>query len=735
MQKFDFNQTDESIDLYYLQRMGRIGWWELDIKTGKTRWSSEIFEIYGLPTDTDTDKALGMSFYAPEDTARLGEMIDACADQGVSQTQDFRFIDAAGQQKWVRVFMEAIYGEDGKVSRICGTQQDITELQAARERELAQETRLAAYENGLNEYAILSQTDGRGVITDVNDKFCEISGYSREELVGQDHRVINSGYHAQEYMHNLWQTIKSGRVWRGEIRNKTKQGAYYWVDTTITPVFSQTGSIKGFISFRYDVSHRRRVDQTARAIGELRQDYIDTDSLSSLSASLLSGGLRLLNACRGEICVEYQDEELQIQRQNPVELVASSGQSLEQTRFPLMHRGQELGWVKYWHRPGALPGEAVHDFKGFFENASALVVRWIAVNTARRNLEQERKINEHQARLASIGELGTGVAHEINNPLSILQGHIDLVRMALEDAPNERAFESLNKMEEASERIARITKTLTSFARKGSDTTDFDPARVLLDTVNFVRAIYKTDRIEITTNIDVCPGVVRGSSHLYQQAILNLLSNARDAMAGQDAERLIAVTLETDQRNLEVCLKISDTGPGVPDDIAETVFEPYFTTKKLGKGTGMGLAMVKQTFADLGGDVILECHDCGAEFICRFKYAEKAIVVVDDDKEVTKLVAYLAKSLGYVCIEVNHPEEVVEAIQGSEKFVNLVITDLNMPRLDGTDVLAEIRQLPEPPRVVLMTGTTVDEDLKAQFDGFLQKPFHSDNVISLLKYA
>lgn len=735
MENHKFDQATERLDLYYLQRMGRIGWWELDLTTGKTHWSSEIYEIYGLPPELDTDKALGMSFYAAEDTARLGAMIDDCAEQGVSQTQDFRFCDARGQQKWVRVFMEAVSNDAGEIYKICGTQQDVSELQAARERELVQETRLAAYENGLNEYAILSQTDDRGVITEVNEKFCEISGYSREELVGQDHRVINSGHHSQEYMQNLWQTIKSGRVWRGEIRNKTKQGAYYWVDTTITPVFSQEGRVQGFISFRYDVSHRRRADQAARAIAELRKDYIDTDSLSFLSASLLSGGLRLLSACRGEICVRYSDDELQIQKQNPLELAASSGQSLEQTRFPLMHRGQELGWIKYWHRPGALPDEAVADFRLFFDDASGLVVRWIAVNTARRNLEQERKINEHQARLASIGEMGAGVAHEINNPLSILQGHIDLVRMALQGEANQRAFESLNKIEEASERIGRITKTLTSFARKESDTTDFDPARVLIDTVNFVTTIYKTDRIQITTDIAGCPGVVRGSSHLYQQAVLNLLSNARDAMSEQDTERSISVTLESNQTNQEVCLKIADTGPGIPDDIADSVFEPYFTTKKMGKGTGMGLAMVKQTFADLGGDVALERHSWGTEFICRFKYAEKAIVVVDDDKEVTKLLAYLARSLGYQCLEVNKPEDVVEVIQRSEKYVNLVITDLHMPGLGGADVLAEIRQLPDPPRVVLMTGATVDENLKTQFDGFLQKPFHSDNVISLLKYS
>lgn len=205
----------------------------------------------------------------PDHLHRVVAKFRNCIQTGTVWEDTFPLRGRDGGYRWFLSRAVPIRDESGRVVRWFGTNTDITDRKRA-------EAELEFQKHALDQASIVAITDVRGTITYVNDKFCEISGYTREELLGENHRILNSGLHPREFFRGMYRTIARGQVWRGEIRNRRKDGTLYWVDTTIVPELGPAGKPVRYVAIRNDVTSRKESEQALeQARNELEQRVLE----------------------------------------------------------------------------------------------------------------------------------------------------------------------------------------------------------------------------------------------------------------------------------------------------------------------------------------------------------------------------------------------------------------------------------------------------------------------------
>ncbi len=492
---------------------------------------------------------------------------------------------------------------------------DVTELNYTRRR-------LQQIYDALTAETIFAVTDCDGQLIEVNDRYCEISGYTPDELIGKTPAVLSSGRHPPEFFEEMWTTIASGRVWSGLIENRRKDGSLYFVQSTIIPMNDDQGEVSNYLAFHFDTTRHVQV----------KRELSKTLQMLNLTGEIAKVGGWEMNVADGEITwtdetyaifgiprqpgrpAPTHDEGLQLFVEEDRHFLLSALERCVSHQTPysldlrIRRQDGEIRWVNTSGYPNSVDGQVVTVF-GAIQDIDER-------KKTQEAYEAERMKSIQSSKLASLGEMAAGVAHEINNPLSVIYGSTQLMARYLEDP--ERMVSRIAEIEKSSRRIERIVNSLRKFSRsdEGHNFERHDLNELVREALILVDAKSKRHMTALTYQSTIDDAWIRCDEVEIEQVVVNLINNAIDAAKDSDDAR-VDVRLGASERGFE--LSVTDTGPGLPDDIRERIFEPFFTTKRGGEGTGLGLSITKGILDDHNATIVLDEDAEHTRFVVTFQ--------------------------------------------------------------------------------------------------------------------
>jgi two-component system cell cycle sensor histidine kinase/response regulator CckA len=414
---------------------------------------------------------------------------------------------------------------------------------------------------------------------------------------------------------------------------------------------------------------------------------------------------------------------------------------------PLVVRGTVWGALGVGDVLGrAFAPDEVHLIQAFADHAA------LALENARLYAELATRLHELETaqeqvlragKLAAVGQLASGVAHEINNPLAVIVGQAEMLRLRL---PGADLKQRAHMIQESAMRASRIVRELQTFVRaRPREVTAVDLRAVVEWVIALRQEALRVSGIELTGELPPASVMVQADTGQLQQVVLNLVLNAEHALAGRP-ERRIAVRAYAEGDR--ACVSVADTGPGVPPEVLPRIFEPFFTTKPIGKGTGLGLAICNAIVQGHGGRLVVETAvDRGSTFVVELAAHEGVataapaaaaarptlgggrVLVVDDEEFVARTLRGFLEDLGMEVSTVATAAAAWRALCTGATSFDAITLDLRMPGASGQELYDRLaRDSPAvAARVIFVTGDTADPDTQAFLEQtgrpVLLKPF------------
>jgi PAS domain S-box-containing protein len=618
----------------------------------------------------------------------------------------------------------------------------------------------------LDQHAIVSITDTAGDIVYANDRFCAISRYSREELLGRNHRILKSGVHPPEFFSRMWATISAGEVWSGEICNRAKDGSLYWVAATIVPLLDARCRPEQYIAIRTDVTRMKAIEQRLEEQLHFSRQIVDATPIpvyfkgtdgryigANRAFADLFGvtGEDLLAKTVADL---FPAEIADFHRRHDAELFRTVGsQSYElAVRMPdgtprtlLYHK------ATLTHSDGSVRG----------------LIGAIIDITQRKQWEDGLLAAKEAAEAASRakGEFLANMSHEIRTPMN---GIIGMTELALDLARDEHQRDYLNTARSSAMGLLTVVNDILDLSKIEAgkvviEAVAFDPAADLESALKALhpQAAAKGLRLAVACQGPM-PHAVTGDPTRIRQVLVNLVSNAiKFTERGEVAVRLECAGI-TDGRAM-LRYSVRDTGIGIARDKQEVVFDAFAqadgsTTRRFG-GTGLGLAICRRLVNLMGGTIGVDSEP-GRGSIFHFalglpvtsatvpaKTAATSatvarpikVLLAEDNAVNQKLASAMLQKWGHKVVVAGNGREAVDLSAG-ESF-DLILMDMQMPDMSGIEATAAIRaretaggaaRLP----IVALTANAMSGDrercLAAGMDDYLSKPIRSTDLQTVL---